>query len=206
MQSLKRWSPRWLLLAVTLGIAPTAHADWGIGARAGTLGLGVDIATSFTPLFNARLGLNRYTYGFDVESDDTDYDADLELDSIHALIDFHPWAGNFRITGGLVSNDNRVEGSGTHTPTGGTVNAEIDFDSTAPYLGVGWGNYTSGILPVWWSVDLGIMAQGSPRVDLSNPDGSLSSSQLQEEEDDLEDELSDFDTYPVLSVGLVFRF
>lgn len=190
-----------LMLATT--VMPAAHADWGIGARAGTLGLGVDIARSFTPLFNARLGVNRYSYGFDVESSDVDYDADLELDSVHALIDFHPWAGNFRFTGGLVSNDNRIEASGTHS-SGAQVEGEVDFDSTAPYAGIGWGNYTSGFSPVWWSIDLGIMAQGSPRVDISS--SGLSNAEEEEEERDLEDELSEFDTYPVFSVGLVFRF
>lgn len=191
-----------LLGATLLLAAPAAHADWGVGVRAGTLGLGVDVAHSFTPLFNARLGVNRYTYGFDVETDDTDYDADLELDSVHALIDFHPWAGNFRITGGLISNDNRIEADGTHS-SGAQVEGVVDFDSTAPYAGIGWGNYTRGFSPVWWSIDLGIVAQGSPRVDLSSSSGSVN---LQEEEDDLEDELSDYDAYPVLSVGLVFRF
>lgn len=194
-----------LLGATLLLAAPGAHADWGIGARAGTLGLGVDISRSFTPLFNARIGVNRFTYGFDVDTNDVNYDADLELDSVHALVDFHPWAGGFRLTGGVLANDNRVEGSGTH-PSGGRVDALVDFKSSAPYAGIGWGNATRGFLPVSWSIDLGLLGQGSPQVDLSNPDGLVPDSELQQEEDDLEDELSDFDVYPVISAGLVFRF
>ena len=34
----------------------------------------------------------------------------------------------------------------------------------------------------------------------------LPPAQEQQEEQNLEDELSDFDTYPVLSAGVVFRF
>lgn len=195
-----------LLGATLLLAAPAAQADWGIGARAGTLGLGVDVARSFTPLFNARIGVNRYSYGFDVDTDDVDYDGDLELDSAHALVDFHPWAGGFRLTGGLLANDNRVEASGTHRPTGGQVNTEIDFKDSAPYAGIGWGNATRGFLPVSWSIDLGLVGQGSPRVDVSSNDPGINDSDLQQEEDDLEDELEDFDVYPVISAGLIFRF
>lgn len=193
-----------LLGATLLLAAPAAQADWGIGARAGTLGLGVDVARSFTPLFNARVGVNRYSYGFDVDSDNVNYDADLELDSAHALVDFHPWAGGFRLTGGVLLNDNRVEGTGTRD--GNEVNALIDFKDSAPYAGIGWGNATRGFLPVSWSFDLGLVGQGSPRVDVTSPSLPDNDPRLQEEENDLENDLEDFDVYPVISAGLIFRF
>lgn len=194
--------------AIALGALLTATAttpaaaDIGLGARAGTLGLGVDLSYGFTPLFNVRVGLNRFNLGFDFDTDDGDYDADLELDSIHALLDFHPWGGGFRVTGGLLSNDNRIDADGT--VSGQDVSATIDFDSTAPYAGIGWGNATRGLLPISWSIDLGIVAQGSPKVDLRS--STLPPPQVQQEEDDLEDELSSFDTYPVISAGVIFRF
>ncbi|MDX1610210.1 MAG: hypothetical protein R3225_08835 [Halofilum sp. (in: g-proteobacteria)] len=188
-----------LLLATT---ATPAAADFGIGARAGTLGLGVDLAYGFTPLFNVRVGLNRYSYDFDFTTNDGDYQAELELDSAHALLDFHPLGGGFRITGGLLSNDNRIDASGT--VSGSNVDARIDFDSSVPYAGIGWGNATRGFLPISWSIDLGIVAQGSPNVTITN--SGLPPAQEQQEEQNLEDELSDFDTYPVLSAGVVFRF
>ena len=124
-----------LLGAVMLLATPAVHAaDWGIAARAGTLGLGVDLGRSLTPFFNARIGVNAYDYDMDFESDDVDYEGELELESAHALLDFHP---------------------------------------------------------------------GSPNVDV---DSTLGSAYDQQEDQEIEDELEDFDTYPVINAGLVFRF
>lgn len=192
--------PAALIALVLLTAIPTAHASWGVGVRASTLGLGVDLSRSLIPLVNARIGINSYTHDFEFDTDDFDYDADLKLRSAHALADFHPWAGRFRLTGGLLYNRNRIEATGRDN--GNEVKATIDFRRNSPYLGIGWGNATRGFVPLSWSIDLGVVMQGAPSVSLSG-DGVPG---LDDEEDELEDELSEFDTYPVVSVGLIFRF
>lgn len=192
-------------LALMFAAPGASAADWGIGAKVGTLGVGVDVARSFTPFFNARIGVNAYDRSFDFDTDDFEYDGDLELESGHLMLDFHPWTGGFRISAGLVRNRNQFVATGTSTTNSSVqIDTEVDFDKNAPYVGIGWGNVTSGISPISWSIDLGVMDQGSPRVDVSS--SSLSESQVQAEEDEIEDELSDYDTYPVVSAGLIFRF
>jgi hypothetical protein len=54
------------------------------------------------------------------------------------------------------------------------------------------------------------MMQGSPKLNIS-ADGSLSSnatfqSNLERERQDLEDELENFEFYPVISFGITYRF
>lgn len=193
-----------ILGAALLIASPGAFAaDWGIGARAGTLGLGVDISRSFTPFFNARIGVNGYEYDFDVDGDQIDYDGDIELDSYHALVDFHPFTGGFRLTGGLVRNNNQVVATGT-TSGGGEADAKVEWDKNAPYAGIGWGNHTSGFVPLSFSIDLGVMAHGD--ADATVNSAALSDSEERDEEQAIEDDLSDYDLYPVVSAGLIFRF
>ncbi|MDZ7748835.1 MAG: hypothetical protein U5K43_08270 [Halofilum sp. (in: g-proteobacteria)] len=194
-----------LMGAALLLAAPGAYAaDWGVGARAGTLGLGVDLSRSFTPFFNARVGVNAYEYGFDVDSDRIDYDGDIELDSYHALLDFHPFTGGFRLTGGIIRNNNQIVATGTATG-GGQVDAKVEWDKNAPYAGIGWGNHTSGFVPLSFSIDLGVMAHGDADATVDSG-GVPSPSRERDEEQDIEDDLSDYDLYPVVSAGLIFRF
>ena len=54
---------------------------------------------------------------------------------------------------------------GNRTYTGaevGTITGTVDFASSAPYFGVGWGNATSGRLGI--ALDLGLVFQGTPQV------------------------------------------
>ena len=75
------------------------------------------------------------------------------------LADFFPMKGTFRLTAGLLSNRNKVELDAV--PTGDTIDigginptrtrsgrnvlsGDIDFDSSVPYFGIGWGNVARG--------------------------------------------------------------
>jgi hypothetical protein len=60
------------------------------------------------------------------------------------------------------------------------------------------------------SVDFGVLWQGEPIVELAS-DGALAGdpsfqAALEAERRELEDEMSDFKAWPVLQVGVVYRF
>ena len=85
-----------------------------------------------------------------------------------------------------------------------------------PYLGIGWGNTTRGQRRLYYSFDLGVAFHGSPDVDL-DVQGIIADVAREEasqelrtflanEEEKLEDELEDFDIFPVVSFGLSYRF
>lgn len=207
------------LLFSTLSIA----AGIGVGAKAGTLGLGVEITKGFTPTVNGRLGLNNYKLDASGTESDIDYDADLKLDSVAALVDWHPFSGGFRASAGVLFNNNKLDmtaksatsydiGGTTYTPAQiGTFGGSVNFDDMAPYVGIGWGNAVEQGQRLTFAIDVGVLMQGKPKVDFTSTGGTLSSdptfqSNLAAEEQQLQDSLNDYDMYPVISLGLAFQF
>jgi len=199
-------------------VAPTATADgFGLGVKAGTLGLGVEATVGLTGRLNLRAGFNSYTYHYDETAGDVRYDADLELRSTAAIVDWHPFAGTFRLSAGLLSNknganltatptSNQTIGGVVYTPSQiGTLNGTVSFKKTAPYLGLGFGNAAAKSKGLGFSTELGVLFQGKPDARLTST-GSVSQADLRAEEQKIENDLDSFKTYPVLGVGLSYQF
>lgn len=198
-----------------------AHAqDHAVTAKLGMLGLGIEYAYPLSERFAVRGGL----YGSSFSSDDTrseiEYDFEVDWDSISIALDYHPRQGPFRLTVGVLPNDNGLSATGiasrdvtiggtTYTPSeAGTLQAEIGFDSVAPFVGLGWDWSRGKRFGV--ALDLGVLSQGSPEVALS-ADGTLFGdplfeAELAEEEAELEHSLRNLDLYPFAILGVVFRF
>jgi len=209
------------LLAILL-LPTAALAEIGIEAKASTLGLGAEIHFGFTSFFNLRVGLNNYSYTYDTTEDDINYNFDLKLRSTSVLVDFHPFGGTFRLTGGLLKNDNEFQGdaalAGSYDIGGttytsaevGTLSGNISFDSPVPYIGLGWAN-NPGDSGFGVSFDIGVVMQGEPKADLFTQGGTLiNDPQFQDdlaaEELALQEDMKEFDAYPVISFGLQYRF
>ncbi len=218
-----------LVLAVMLVPASGFAKDFFLTPKVGTQGIGADLGYKVTPKFGARANFNYFTYSHDDTIEDVDYDADLDLTTAGALLDYHPFEGNFRITGGAYYNGNGLDlegklaegasyeiGGNTYTTDElGSLEGDVDFNSFAPYFGIGWGTSTDS--GSWaFSLDLGAMYQGSPDVslDAKNQDtldeindqtGRDLGKDLDKEASDIEDDV-DYGFYPVVSVGVTYRF
>ncbi len=208
-----------VLGAACLGLvsANAGAVDSAVTAKLGTLGLGVEGTFGLTEHFNARLGLNKFDYDRTETISDIEYDLNLEWQSISLLADWHPFGNAFRFTAGLMNNGNELSGSSTATgiTVGDTfypgigLDAKLDFDSTAPYLGVGWGNALSADRGWGFNVDLGIMYQGSGNVTLTPTGvnaGLVDPADIALEEQRFEDDIKNYKYYPVLSFGVSYRF
>ena len=204
----------------------TATADVGVGLKAGTLGLGVEGRWEALPWLDVRLGVNGYDYDDNGAQAGINYDATLSLDSVYATGNFHFPLSPFRVTAGVVSNGNEfmmasqdsgglnIEvGNGSFDPADvGTLQSVTSFDSTAPYLGVGFDFEVFG--KVGLNLDLGVLWQGEPSVTLeatglesASPDVQDElTAELETERLELEDEMSDFKAWPVISLGFVYNF
>lgn len=200
-----------------------AHAEgWAAGAKAGTLGFGAEIYKSFGPVVNGRLALNAFSFDDTGTEDDVTYDYDVELNTMGVMVDWHLFRGAFRVTGGVLANGNEVSltgkalgdfiiGDTPYTPEQvGNLTGTVDFDSTAPYLGIGWGNPVAMGNRLSFNVDLGVLFTGAPAVALA-ADGALASdpdfqANLKREEQNLEDDLSDLELHPVIAVGVTYQF
>lgn len=215
------------LLAVLISMLfySSAYSDDGrvaVAVKASSLGAGVELLTRVNSSVTFRVGGNAFSYNYTTSQNDIDYDADLDLSSVSAIVDWHPFKGGFRISAGVLSNDNSIDvdakSSATYTIgdttyTGGEVGSltgSVDFDSVVPYVGFGWGNAFGEDKRIGLVFDVGVVFQGTPDVDLT-ANGTLADdsgflTDLAEEEQDLQDKLDEFKYYPVLSLGMTYRF
>ncbi len=195
-------------------------AETGLGVSVGvsTLGVGAQLSWKPNPYVGLRAGYNYFTYSYDGSTSDVDYDFDLDLSNAPLLIDVHPFGGSFRLTGGVLFNWNSLDADAKgHTIeldgqefdiSDGWLKGDIDFNTVAPYAGFGWS--WGGDKGLQFALDFGVVFQGSPDVDL-DADNRLYETPgfkeaLKAEEDRLQDEVDNFEYYPVISIGLGFRF
>lgn len=110
---------------------------------------------------------------------------------------------------------------------------DLDLGSGAPYLGIGWGG-TSGARGFGLSLDLGVLFTDTPEVGLvvprgracdatlqpgCDPDGTtgfdvtgnspqaqIFQAELERERQNLEDDAADYDLWPILRLGVHWRF
>jgi hypothetical protein len=195
-------------IGLLLAAASSAQAA-GVGVRAGTTGIGGDVAFGLAPTLSARLGYSALSLNKDTSTDTVQYNGKLKLSNFNTFLDFSP-LGPFRVTGGLIFNSNKYD---VHGDSGGgrIVGTVKPGRSAAPYLGVGYGNVAG--MGVNFYADLGVMFQGSPKASLSAECGSLGAaacaslqSQAAAEQGRIEDKLKNFKYYPVLNVGLTVGF
>ena len=197
--------------------APTD--DVGINLKAGTLGAGVEVSKGFSEKFSAGLGFNSYNYKTTDTTSGINYNYEFDLQTISLLTNYHPFRGVFRVTAGVMYNSNELKLTGkpssgaiyeingkTYTDTQvGTLSGKLTFNKTAPYFGLGWGNRPGGKLGI--SADVGALYQGAPKLALS-ASGNVAglSADVEQERKNAEADLSNLKWYPVLSLGLYFRF
>lgn len=196
--------------------------DTFIGIKGGLLGAGVELERSFTEKISARVGINYFPYDYSGTEDDIEYEFELDLMTLGLFLDWHPYEGSFRLTGGVMYNGNSLDS--TAKPAAafeigdqiypaalvGTLDGEIDFNEIAPYVGLGW-NTAFGKDRNWGFIfELGVMFQGTPKADLSAT-GPIAldpefQAELAKEEKNLQDDLDGFEFYPNISVGFNYRF
>lgn len=218
-----------ILGTVALAAMDSARADVALAARGGTLGVGAELAIGMTETLNLRVGYSAFDYSTEIEDTDVTYDGDLELRNPSALLDWHAFGGGFRFSLGVVGASTQVVGTGV--PTAGTyeingriypasavgnLGVEIEAsNSVAPYIGIGWGNPVDAAGRWTFLFDIGAVYYGSePDVvvnvncgaALTGPECTQLRNDVEAERLDLIDEVDTLNWYPVLNLGLAFRF
>jgi hypothetical protein len=168
------------LFTATLGLAglvtmpaPLA-AQFGLAARASTLGVGVEVSYRVSKLIGFRAGANYLEFSRNLAIENIDYHLTPHFENGSAVLDLYPLGGSFHLSGGVLLNHNEgrmvarlnqnIEiGGRTYTPSEiGSLTGTVDFRSTAPYVGFGF----AGRGKIALLVDLGVGVTGTPRVDL----------------------------------------
>ena len=204
-----------VLALLSAGVA-NADNDFGLGVKVGTLGLGLEASWKPLPYMDIRIGTSSYDYDNDGRYGSINYDAVFALDQYYATANFHFPISPMRISAGVYSNGNEFllvndqlqDIGGFPGAQIGTVTGKTTFEGTAPYLGIGFDFTLAG--KVGLNLDLGVLWQGDPQVTLE-ADGILGQDPgfqdvLETERQALEDDMSDFKAWPVISLGFVYKF
>ena len=206
------------LAAFALLASGSAAADFGVGVKAGTLGIGLEGRWDPpVPWFDLRVGLNQYDYADNGDYAGINYDATLALDNYYLTANLKFPVSPFRFTVGAFSNGNEMQLQSTDTLGGIWGNAVglesvTSFDSTAPYAGFGFDFELFGKAGL--NLDFGVLWQGDPAVtllptnwdSLSGPEQALLQPLIDAERAQLEDEMSDLKAWPVISLAFVYNF
>lgn len=210
------------LIALVLCASGTATADFGVGVKAGTLGLGIEGRWDPLPWLDLRVGVNQYDYDDSGFQAGISYDATFALDTTYVTGNFRFPLSPFRLTAGAFSNGNELQMSSLDTGGAsfniggniysaadvGTLQGTASFDSTSPYFGFGYDFEIFG--KVGLNVDVGLLWQGAPSVQLQ-ADGLAASlpafqSALETERLEIQSDVDNYKAWPVLSLAFVYNF
>jgi hypothetical protein len=209
---------RRLVLAAMIVLWPSLCHAQGLGVQVSTLGLGLEGQSAPVGALALRGAGNAMNLSVERNIDGIAYDAELDLRSAGALVDWYPGLGGFRLSGGVRVNGNSVDltaqpsqtvnlGGATYTPSQvGRLSGSADFNRFAPYLGVGWqGAVMGGRMLV--GLDFGALYQGKPDVRLTSSVATPGlADDLVREARAIEDELGGLRFFPVVSLTFTYRF
>lgn len=207
-----------------IALYPDHLPQLSIGLGASTLGAGVVIGLHDPgALLGARVRANLFHFNINFTEDGAKSQAQAHLQNESIILDIYPAHGHFRISAGVVFNQNNAAFSSTPQLTGtllsfiqrihyngavGDVHGPITFNPVAPYLGVG---YAWDIDKRWSiSADFGAMYQGNGRIHLT-PSGLIASNPQMEagltaNAIKANKMISKMSFYPILDIQAAFRF
>ncbi len=198
-----------------------------ISLKAGTLGAGLEYSTDINSHFGLRAGINAYDANKSFTKSDLTYDASVDLRTYSLIADYFPFENGFKLSGGAMYNGNKASviansngatytlGDTTYTSAEvGSVKGNIDFNKIAPYLGLGYDSAKTKKSGFSFSAEAGALFQGSPKASLEAEYGStvsdaqkvLINDNLKAEEAQLNSDLRSFKIYPVVSIGIGYKF
>lgn len=93
------------------GLKSVLTEDVGVTVKAGIAGVGIDVTKGINDYFKVRGGYSSYSLSKTYSQDNVDYQGDLKLGGWSLLGDYHPWAGGFRLTGGVYGPQHKLGAS-----------------------------------------------------------------------------------------------
>ena len=167
----------------------------GVGVSLSPLGIDIEAARPLSPTMNVRAGFNTFGHSDSVQINGINYDAQLNLHSVEALIDWYPRPRFHLSPGLLVYNGNQLAAQAS-VPGGQifslsgvsylsmpsdpiTGMAKLDFFKLSPMILAGFGNLAPRDGKHFsFRFEFGGVYQGTPHVQLNfaggdcNPDGT----------------------------------
>jgi hypothetical protein len=202
------------------------YRPFTLGLEASTTGLGGSGSWRFADHWGARAGFNYFSYSQDANDiEGISYNTDARLMSEPLAVDIYPWAkSSFRITVGILFNQNQLTGVVPQDPVFGQTFIEIgnnSYDSASignlnmkieqwpvsPYLSIGGSIYFDKAKHWSLSGELGVAYTGDPTATLTTSiPNTVAPQDLNTEEKQLEDWAKKLQFYPILRLSLNYSF
>lgn len=217
-----------LLAASALAGAASAQTPgrFAVGVQAGTTGLGAEGQFQASDMLTLRAGGDVFKYEDEFSSDDLQYEGDADFTTVSAFVDLHPFRNGLFVSAGVFAGERKIQVTGTperdviiqgqvFPPSRfGSLVGEADFGSTAPFVGVGFNNTFRTRGPIGFKAMVGAAFGEDPNVELRRQGGEALPAQFQtsfdaelrEQETQLESDIEEFKTLPVVQLGLTYRF
>jgi hypothetical protein len=218
--------------AFSSALAQDSSGKFNLGVKAGTLGGGIEADLKILDSLHLRGGVNYLKYSFESIISNVDYDMEPEYKNGSPLLDWYPFSGAFRLSGGVFLNNNEIGITGTPRKDLYTIPDEYsfatpyidsirvhgtaEFNTFSPYIGVGWNSNVEKMKGWGVSFELGVLFQGSPEISslYATADGPLNDyanhpevlKVLENEKQAIEDDLEEFQYYPVASFMVHYTF
>lgn len=194
-----------------------------VGVTAGTTGVGAEVQFALGSIFVLRGAIDTLGYDLDETYDDVDYSGRFDFDTVGGFVDLHPFANGFFVSGGAYVGQRDIGlnatplapvniGGQTFTPAQvGTLTGQIKLKDAAPFAGLGFDNTFTRSSRWGFRALAGVAWSDEPEVGLESTGGSLSNdptfrARLAEERASIQSDVEDYGFYPVLQLGLNYKF
>ncbi len=221
-----------LAALLLFSLTPVQASSWGADVTGGTLGLGADLAVGINPSVGLRVGMNGFHYSGAVNATDVAYHGQIKVSEPLARLDWFVWEDPFHLTVGLGFNGPKIDATGQPTATGSyTLNGHTysladvtdlsahfaQGHAVAPYLGLGYGAPALSADRLSVIIDAGVLYGGRPAVAVNGQCAPSAppevcaqlATDLAFEKQRLVGQFSKLSYlrwYPVISIGLAYRF
>jgi hypothetical protein len=215
-----------LVLAVATGGAAAAQSRWSLGTQIGSSGIGAEVGFQASPHFTVRGDYDYLHFDGTVDGDYVRYKGKFDISVGGIFGDWHPWASNgFLFTAGAyigarnagggaeLQSVNNIGGQTFTLDQVPGIKAKIKLDEFAPTLGLG---YNNTFLHKHWGFKAvaGVVFSEQPKVELSRLNGPPIDGALADqvraafaaEEAKIQSNVAILKTYPLIELGVAYRF
>lgn len=207
------------LALAAIALPTAAFGQVGVAARAGTLGIGGEVAIGLGSRLQVRGGIGSTKYEYTGTFDNKDWTVNTPSTIWNAGVDLF-LTGGFHISGGFLNRkafDFAYTETGSQTVGNTTYNGTVSIagnmtnkNETAPYLGLGFGRTSKKGFGI--TLDLGAAQMGDGTLNITQksctstaPGGCPSSfnSDVETERQKVQNDIGTFlKWHPILSLGL----
>jgi len=187
-----------------------------LGPNAGNLGVGPEAGLRLNDHFGLRVGANYISLENEREGQDPEFNFNVTPPAAGAMLDYYPFEGGFRLTGGLRYNaetPDLIEGPSRAITLGGlpftpsssrSTGTGQDYIGYAPYGGLGLqSRFWEGRLELVF--DLGVYYH-APNDETDTANDNTAGLDSDEGSERTDEELRFLDLYPIIGLSATYRF